>query len=67
MTAQRVINSVEPLLACQIKQARKYGWEEITIPIGRAISVMHDLQHLRDTVRRENRNVAVFGKEQKWA
>ena len=55
MTALRVIQSVEPLLATQLRAARRHGLDEIRIPIGRAISVMHELQHLRDTLRREQR------------
>ena len=57
MTADRVIASVEPLLAAQIRLARRHGLDEIRIPIGRAIGVMHELQHLRDTERRERRIV----------
>lgn len=57
MTAARVIASVEPLLAAQIRLARRCGADEIRIPIGRAVSVMHELQHLRDTERRERRPV----------
>ncbi|NBW08671.1 MAG: hypothetical protein EBR82_11660 [Caulobacteraceae bacterium] len=57
MTAARVIASVEPLLAAQIRLARRCGADEIRIPIGRAIGVMHELQHLRDTERRERRPV----------
>ena len=55
MTAARVIASVEPLLQVAIKHARCVGTDEVRIPIGRAISVMHQLQHLRDTIRREQR------------
>jgi cell division protein ZapA (FtsZ GTPase activity inhibitor) len=55
MTAARVIASVEPLLAAHVKMARRHGLDEIRIPIARAIGVMHELQHLRDTVRREQR------------
>lgn len=58
MKAERVIASVEPLLQVAIKHARCVGAEEIRIPIGRAISVMHELQHLRDTVRREAKQTA---------
>lgn len=56
MTAQRVIASVEPLLATQIKAARRNGFDVITIPIGRAINVMQELRLLQDTIRREHRN-----------
>ena len=55
MTALRVIQSVEPLLDTQIKAARRNGFEEIRIPIGRAISVMNDLRRLKDAVRKERR------------
>ena len=55
MTALRVIQSVEPLLSAHVNNARRHGLDEIRIPIGRAISVMHELQHLRDTLRREQR------------
>lgn len=55
MTAARVIASVEPLLSAHVKSARRHGLDEIRIPIGRAISIMHELQHLRDTIRREQR------------
>lgn len=55
MTAARVIASVEPLLSAHVKSARRHGLDEIRIPIGRAISVMHELQHLRDTLQREQR------------
>jgi len=57
MTAQRVIASVEPLLAAHIKQARRHGMTEIHIPLARAITVMHELQHLRDSVKREQRAI----------
>lgn len=57
MTAARVIASVEPLLAAHVKMARRHGLDEIRIPLARAIGVMHELQHLRDTVRRERRPV----------
>lgn len=62
MTAQRVIASVEPLLATQIKMARRHGLDVITIPIGRAINVMQELQHLKDTQRREIQ----LRKEPRW-
>jgi hypothetical protein len=65
MTAQRVIAAVEPLLSFQIKQARQYGLDEIRIPLGRAITIMQDLQHLKDTTRRERQILAVR-KEPKW-
>jgi cell division protein ZapA (FtsZ GTPase activity inhibitor) len=65
MTAQRVIAAVEPLLDFQIKQARRHGLDEITIPLGRAINIMHDLQHLKDTVKRE-RQVLSVRKEPTW-
>lgn len=65
MTAQRVIAEVEPLLAFQIKQARRIGADVITIPIGRAINVMHQLQHLKDTQRRE-RQILSVRKEPAW-
>jgi hypothetical protein len=65
MTAQRVIAAVEPLLATQIKQAKKFSFDEITIPLGRAISIMHDLQHLKDTQRRE-RQILSIRKEPAW-
>lgn len=55
MTAQRVIASVEPLLSAHIKHAHRHGLDVITIPVGRAVTVMHELQHLRDTMRREQR------------
>ena len=56
MTAARVIASVEPLLSAHVKSARRHGLDEIRIPLARAVSVMHELQHLRDTIRREQRN-----------
>lgn len=65
MTAQRVIAAVEPLLAFQIKQAKRHGLDEITIPLGRAINIMHDLQHLKDTQRREGINLSLR-KEPRW-
>lgn len=55
MTALRVIQSVEPLLEAQVKHARRHGFEEIRIPIGRAVSVMNELRRLEDTIRREQR------------
>lgn len=57
MTAERVIASVEPLLAAHIKMAKRHGLESINIPLARAISVMHELQHLRDSIRKEHRNI----------
>jgi hypothetical protein len=65
MTAQRVIASVEPLLASQIKQARRNGFDEITIPLGRAINIMQDLQLLKDTQKRE-RQILSIRKEPAW-
>lgn len=58
MKTERVIAAVEPLLQVAIKHARCVGADEIRIPIGRAISVMHELQHLRDTIRREAKQTA---------
>jgi hypothetical protein len=55
MTALRVINSVEPLLEAHVKMARRHGFEEIRIPVARAVSVMNELRRLRETVRREQR------------
>lgn len=55
MTALRVIQSVEPLLETQIKTARRHGFEEIRIPIGRAITVMNELRGLKKTIQRERR------------
>ena len=55
MTAARVIASVEPLLSAHVKNARRHGLDEIRIPLARAVSVIHELQHLRDTIRREQR------------
>jgi hypothetical protein len=55
MTAARVIASVEPLLAAHVKMARRHGLDEIRIPLARAIGVMHELQHLRDSDRRAQR------------
>jgi len=58
MKAERVIAAVEPLLQVAIKHARCVGAEEIRIPIGRAITIMHELQLLRDTIRREAKQSA---------
>lgn len=55
MTALRVIQSVEPLLATQLRAARRHGLDEITIPVGRAVNIMRELQYLRDTLQREQR------------
>lgn len=55
MTALRVIASVEPLLATQLRAARRHGLDEITIPVGRVVTILHELQHLRDTMQREQR------------
>jgi hypothetical protein len=55
MTALRVIASVEPLLATQLRAARRHGLDEITIPVGRAVNIMRELQYLRDTLQREQR------------
>lgn len=55
MTAARLIASVEPLLSAHVKSARRHGLDEIRIPLARAVSVIHELQHLRDTLRREQR------------
>jgi hypothetical protein len=65
MTAARVIAAVEPLLATQIKHARRNGLDVITIPIGRAINVMHDLQLIRDSEQRQH-HMKMLGKEPKW-
>lgn len=62
MTALRVIQSVEPLLETQIKTARRHGFEEIRIPIGRAITVMNELRSLKAQIVREKRQQA-FQKE----
>ncbi len=53
MNARYVINAVRPLLEVQVRAARRNGAEEIRIPIGRAIGILHDLQILEDKMRRE--------------
>jgi hypothetical protein len=65
MTAQRVIAAVAPLLECQIRQAKRNGFDEIRIPLGRAITIMNDLQHLKDTTKRE-RQILSVRKEPAW-
>lgn len=55
MTALRVIQSVEPLLSTQLRAARRHRLDEITIPVGRVVTILHELQHLRDTMQREQR------------
>lgn len=55
MTALRVINSVEPLLEAHVKMARRHGFEEIRIPVARAVSVMNELRGLKKTIQRERR------------
>ena len=58
MTALRVIQSVEPLLEAQVKHARRRGFEEIRIPIGRAVSVMNELRRLKAQIIHEGRQRA---------